>query len=251
RTPADSVDVITGPDSESKHIVVMTKDQIYKLVVVDQSGKKASLKEIQRLLFAIGADSLETDAQPSVGLLTSTNRSDWAKNSSKLVSLSSENERNISTISSALFVLCLDDHSTIANPTYSHIQFMHNTNGKNRWFDKPVQLILASSGRAGINAEVSTVDAGVYAKLSEFLVEREPVVEKADDVPAELFPMPVKLKWVVDEEIQKEIAQAQVKVESLAKSTESVLMKTDIFGERYITEVARTDPDAFMQLALQ
>ncbi|KAJ3073133.1 Carnitine O-acetyltransferase mitochondrial [Podochytrium sp. JEL0797] len=250
RIPQEAVDAVSEP-VESKHIVVMIKNQMYKLEIVDSEGKMATLKELQRLLFAIGASSLETEVQPNVGLLTSTNRNEWAENSTKLASLSPANASNLTTLSSSLFVLCLDDHSTIANPNYSHLQFMHNATGQNRWFDKPVQVILASSGRAGINAEVSTVDAAAHAKLAEYLANNEPVVEKPAETLDALFPQPVKLKWEVDSEIEAAISAAESKVVSLARSTESVMMQSEIFGERYINQIARSDTDAFMQLALE
>ncbi|KAI8613816.1 Choline/Carnitine o-acyltransferase-domain-containing protein [Chytriomyces sp. MP71] len=247
RIPGESAD--SFETSSSRHIVVLTKNQVYRVDVIDSNGNKASVRELQRILYAIGADSLESEVQPSVGLLTTMNRTEWAQSYHKLAKLSIENQQNLDTIASALFSISIDDHSTIANENYSHQQFAHNFNGRNRWFDKSVQVILASSGRAGINAEVSIVDPSLHVKLAEYLANNEPVI--ADESKALQFPDPIKLKWTVDAEIENAIAFAEEKMKSLASTTESVLLKTDILGERYINEVARSDSDAFVQIALQ
>lgn len=68
--------------------------------------------------------------------------------------MSARNAENFEVIRNALFVLCLDDHSAPANLDKAHLQFFHNNGAKNRWFDKAIQLIVASNGRAGINGEV-------------------------------------------------------------------------------------------------
>jgi carnitine O-acetyltransferase len=68
--------------------------------------------------------------------------------------LSKQNAENFKIIQDALFVLCLDDHSAPANLDKAHLQFFHNNDASNRWFDKAIQLIVASNGRAGINGEV-------------------------------------------------------------------------------------------------
>ncbi|KAJ3129874.1 hypothetical protein HK100_008364 [Physocladia obscura] len=221
---------------------------MFKIDVIDEQGQKAGLKEIQRLLYAAGAQSLKSEIRQNVGVLTGTNRDVWAKNYKILESLSVQNKKNLATIASALFTVHLEDHSTISNPNYSHVQFLHNENGRDRWFDKTIQLIVASSGRAGINAEVSNVDASVHAKVAEYLTNSEPVQFTNQ---AEMFPEPEILEWIINEEIKEQIKSAHQTVTQLAKTTESVVMHYDILGERYIKEIARSDVNAFIQLALQ
>ncbi|KAI9347286.1 hypothetical protein BDR26DRAFT_817463 [Obelidium mucronatum] len=259
RIPLKSVDSVVKHDS--KHIVVITRDQFYKLNVIDNIGNKPTLKELQRLLFAIGANSLETDIQPNVGALTSTNRDEWAENYTKLASASPENQSNLDAIASALFVVCLDDHSTIANINHSHHQFIHNNNGRNRWFDKPLQIILASSGRTGLNVEVSSVDISAYTRFAEYLTNNEPAIDKTTasketgdkttTTPQILFPEPTKLTWTLTPELETAISTSLKRVETMAATNaESVLFHSDIYGSRYMQQVARSDPSAFMKLAL-
>lgn len=74
-----------------------------------------------------------------------------------------------------MFVVCLDDNSMPKNIDFSHKQFFHNNNGRNRWFDKCVQIIVASSGRAGCNGEHTPADAVVPGKLFEYVIEKYPI----------------------------------------------------------------------------
>ena len=67
------------------------------------------------------------------------------------------NQESLKTIEDALFVLCLDDYSVKPNPDFSHQQFFHSMNGRNRWFDKGIQIIVAPNGRAGANGEVINI----------------------------------------------------------------------------------------------
>ncbi|KAJ3002377.1 UNVERIFIED_CONTAM: Carnitine O-acetyltransferase mitochondrial, partial [Siphonaria sp. JEL0065] len=223
-----------------------------------EDAPKPTFHFTKRLLYAIGADSLESEIQPPVGLFTTENRIEWSLHYTLLSSASPENKANLDTISSALFAICLDDHSTIANTNHSHHQFLHNSNGKNRWFDKPLQLILASSGRAGINAEVSVVDPSVYIKLAEYLAANEfPITEKQHPSSSTsnnqdlLFASPEKLTWTLPDTLQPSLESTLQKSTALASSTESVLLETDIYGSRYISQVAKTPQvDAFLQIAL-
>ena len=57
-------------------------------------------------------------------------------------------------IQSALFAVCLDDAGVKKNKDESHQRIFHNHNASNRWFDKSLQVIVSSSGRAGVNGEV-------------------------------------------------------------------------------------------------
>jgi hypothetical protein len=59
-------------------------------------------------------------------------------------------------IQSALFAVCLDDSGVKKNKDESHQQIFHNYTASNRWFDKSLQIIVTSSGRAGLNGEVCT-----------------------------------------------------------------------------------------------
>lgn len=123
-------------------------------------------------MLEIGNVSLNTEVEPAIGLLTAGHRDTWFQAYSQLRQLDEKNIENFEMIEAALFTICLDDHSSSKNKDESHLQFFHNRNAHNRWFDKCVQIIVQSNGRAGVSGEHSAVDAVVPGKLFESMLAR-------------------------------------------------------------------------------
>ncbi|KAI8925851.1 Choline/Carnitine o-acyltransferase-domain-containing protein [Entophlyctis helioformis] len=247
--PADTVK--TAHPAQAKHIVVLARDQIYKVDVIRENGVRVPLKEIERLLFAVGQDSQESESQPPIGLLTAGHRDTWAKAYSHMQSLSQANRDSFSIINDALFAVSLDDHASHHNINSSHHQIFHNYDGSNRWFDKAISLIVSSSGQAGVNGEHSPADAVVPGNLMNFMVSHEPAVDPDHTVASPPLPAPTKLKWVVDDQVEALLADARKTIKDLIDDTESCLLQTDVYGGRFIKEVAKSSPDAYVQIALQ
>jgi carnitine O-acetyltransferase len=63
--------------------------------------------------------------------------------------------------------------------------------------------------------------------------------------------LPTKLVWDIDEDIEKHIAVAEKTALELINDTESCLIQTDLYGSRFIKEIAKCSPDAYIQLVLQ
>ncbi|KAJ3333323.1 hypothetical protein HDU76_009295, partial [Blyttiomyces sp. JEL0837] len=252
RIPGETVDSISESfPAESRHVVVLTQGQIYKVDVLRPDGSRLPNKEIERLLFAVGKDSLETEPEAAISTFTATDRDTWFKAYDHLQKLGPSNAENLNIIKDALFAVCLDNHATRRNPDHSHVQMFHNNKASNRWFDKGVSLIVASNGKAGVNVERTLVDMGVSGRFIEYLVANEPVEDPASFVASPPMPLPTKLKWVVDEELQKAVQKAQKTGSTLAQDIDSVLLESKVYGERYIREVAKSNPEAFVQIALQ
>ncbi|KAJ1532634.1 Carnitine O-acetyltransferase mitochondrial, partial [Nowakowskiella sp. JEL0078] len=154
RNPGEKIDSVAISNAlSSDYIIVSLQNQIYKVKVFLDHGIRLSLSDLERILYAIGRNCLETEPEPSIGALTSANRRQWFKAQAKISKLSPQNEQNLKDISEALFFVCLDDSAQRGNHNISHLQFSHNFDASNRWFDKNLQLIVASSGRAGANTE--------------------------------------------------------------------------------------------------
>ncbi|KAI9104685.1 acyltransferase ChoActase/COT/CPT [Phlyctochytrium arcticum] len=251
RIPGAGKDTISTPwPATARHIIVITKDQIYKVEVIRENGSRVSLRELERLLFAVGQDSLQTSAEPPIGILTAGHRDTWATAHQRLNSLNPQNKENLNTIDEALFAVCLDDTSAPHNIDKSHHQIFHNFDAHNRWFDKALQLIVFNNGRAGVNGEHTPADAVVPGKVFDYIVSNEPACDPANsDGPG--LPTPLKLKWVVDEEVETLMKTARKTAGALIRDTQSCLLQTDIYGSRYMKEVAKASPDAYVQLALQ
>ncbi|XP_017471616.1 PREDICTED: carnitine O-palmitoyltransferase 2, mitochondrial isoform X2 [Rhagoletis zephyria] len=148
----------------SKHILVMRGGNMYSVDVLDKDGNIEQPRVIMRRLNA--ALNLDKQAGPSpvpIGVLTSINRDEWATVRQHLIeNLGAENKRLIETeVDSALFCLCFD---TPDDPVYNEENFVPLLkhllagDGKNRWFDKSVSLIVSADGTAALNFEHSWGD---------------------------------------------------------------------------------------------
>jgi hypothetical protein len=86
-----------------------------------------------------------------VGALTAAPRDAWARVRRALEGGSALNAASLREIDSALFVLTLDD-SAPEDPESLCRTFLHG-DARNRWFDKCLNLVVASNGRAGLSWE--------------------------------------------------------------------------------------------------
>ena len=250
RIPGEITDTLVHQyPTTAKHIIVMINNQMFKLDVKTDSGERVPVAEIERLLLATSREALSTKPEPAIGLLTAGHRDTNFKGYDALKKLSAKNSANFELIKEALFVVCLDDSST-KDKAKTHHRIFYGDKAENRWFDKCIQLIVANNGKAGINGEHSPCDAVVPGKVIDYIVESEPVADPGDSVQTKLD-YPKKLIWEVNEKIIGLIAEAQETAVALINDTESCLLQTDIYGYRYIKEVAKAGPDAYVQMALQ
>ncbi len=158
RVPGKITDILVHQyPTTARHIIVLVRDLIYKVDVLGKDNSRVSIDELARLLLACGRDSLESTTKEKpveIGLLTAGHRDNWFHAYAHLTGLDRNNKDNMKIIQSALFAVCLDDVGVRANTDESHLKIFHNGNAKNRWFDKSIQIIVSSSGRAGLNGEV-------------------------------------------------------------------------------------------------
>ncbi|KAI8848909.1 acyltransferase ChoActase/COT/CPT [Chytridium lagenaria] len=225
--------------SDGNHIIVMAKENAYKVSVYKSDGSRLGLKDLERVLYAITKESLKT---------MSDTASKNLRNSiySKLIKLNEENVRLLEEVKSALFVLCLDD---ISSKREFHKQVFHHFDGRNRWFDKSLQLIVSSDGQAGFNGDALSIDASVAGRVADTILSREPYKARDIESTAEITP-PEKLNWVVNEEITTLLKKASKDVKEFNDDLESISFDFEIYGTRFLNEVAKSDPDAFFQNAL-
>ncbi|KAI8836573.1 acyltransferase ChoActase/COT/CPT [Chytridium lagenaria] len=220
RMPGEFSDVIynTFP-ATAKHIVVLFKDQLYTLEVYGSNGEILRLPPSPSTsLELIVADAKGSAPQPPVGVLTAGHRDTWL---------------GFEKIKTSLFAVCIEDYSISGNVDDTHQQIFHNFNAHNRWFDKSIQVVVLTNGRAGVNGEHTPSDAVIPGNIMNFIVGGEKNAEPVEfkNASASKFE---KIEWAVD-----------------GNDTESVLLHTDVYGSRFIKDKAKASPDAFVQLAMQ
>ncbi|CAG8477057.1 5840_t:CDS:10 [Funneliformis mosseae] len=243
--PSDRI--ISSWPTTAKHIIVLFRDQIFNVQVLGEGGARVSIKDIERQLKSVVEQVNNTiELQLPIGLLTAEHRDTWAAARKTLESLS-ENRLNLGAIDTALFCVALDDYSTDSDIDITHHNIFHAFNGRNRWFDKPLQVIVQSNGRAGVNGEHSPADAVIPGRLFDYIVSKEPAQDPNNSCSIPL-PTPKHLKWVNCSSLGTTINQAQSNIHTAIDNVDSVLLHYNEYGSNWLKSVS---PDAFVQMALQ
>jgi carnitine O-acetyltransferase len=151
----------TFPDS--RHIVVMYRNHVFSFPVLGEQDEPLSEIDVQLNIQDIMQRMHSSPAGVAFGALTAENRTRWALVRS-LMETNEINRKTLERIDSALFVVCLDDSATDVMNALSEI--MLHGNGRTRWFDKSLQLIVTAHGPAGINMEHAAFDGHTLLRLA-------------------------------------------------------------------------------------
>ncbi|WZL73294.1 choline/carnitine O-acyltransferase [Clostridiaceae bacterium 35-E11] len=228
-----------------KHIIVLCRGQIFTVDVFTDSGKIRSFLEIKDDLKYIMTIS-KRNQEEEIGILTAMNRNEWADTRDALLKIDERNEVSIEKIDKAIFALCLDDENP--NTLEETSNMMLHGNGKNRWFDKSLQFIVAKNGEIGINMEHTGIDGSVMARFTQWLYENMDKIQIQED--KHWKNKPQKLTFHLDETLQKQIRKASRQFDEVVSNTQTRVLHFDKFGKDRIKKF-RVSPDAFVQLALQ
>jgi carnitine O-acetyltransferase len=159
----------------------------------------------------------------------------------------------LDTIHSAAFVLCLDPATPGDFLTTSRFLWHGAPNGlRDRWVDKPVQLIVFDSARAGLMGEHSVMDGTPTLTFVDNICSAvaDPAFDHGSPMSSPLSSSaPVELKWTLDSTLERSIARAEKDAAALFRTQAMNVVKTG-YGKRAI-KAARVSPDAWAQLVIQ
>ncbi|MEM7555602.1 MAG: choline/carnitine O-acyltransferase [Cyanobacteria bacterium P01_A01_bin.84] len=242
---------------DDKEHIIIVRNGVFYLLEALQGDKIAPIAEIEQQIDEIlaGTNLSTNSSEPPIGVLTAIERTPWAVLRQGIEALSPENARNLGLIDSALFIVCLDDTKPTDLVTAS--QNMLHGDGRNRWFDKPLQIIFTDNGISGINVEHVGLDGYV---IMRYLYEVNQERKKAEDnitIPnsvSSTFKLPLtpvtKLEWKLTPEIEESIRDAEKQVDTFIAAHEILVLDFQEFGRNFIKE-QRFSPDAIVQLAFQ
>lgn len=145
----------------------MCKGHFYSFQVIDARGDILSADAIKSNLQQIHQQAHEIKDEPPVGVLTTEERRTWCNLRNRVITFDPNNERAFKAIERSLFLVCLDEDSP-ALEEFSRI--MLHSDGKNRYFDKSIQLVVAANGRSGINMEHSGIDGHTVLRYSAEII---------------------------------------------------------------------------------
>ncbi|KAJ6108641.1 Carnitine O-acetyltransferase [Penicillium sp. IBT 18751x] len=247
RVPGDVEDFPRKyPAAENEHIVVVRKNQFFKVpVVVD--GQALNISELEQQFQRIYEVA---QPAPPVGTLTVADRDHWNAARKTLVSADPANEEVLKEIESAGFVVCLDDAKPVTLEERAH-QYWHG-DGANRWFDKPLQFIVNDNGTAGFMGEHSMMDGTPTHRLSDYV--NDVIFNKKIDLSPKTvrsqLPSPRPLIFNLNEAANEAIDIATQYHRKQIGAHELVVQAYQGYGKGLIKKF-KCSPDAYVQMVIQ
>ncbi|KAI5866786.1 carnitine acetyl transferase [Durotheca rogersii] len=247
RVPAKPADYPVKYDYKlHKHILVIRKNRFFK-VLHEVDGKQLNTSELEAQ-FARVYELAQRG--PPIGALTSENRDVWANARKVLLGASPKNQAAIEAIESASFVVCLDEASPVTLEERAHA-YWHG-DGKNRWYDKPLQFIVNENGTSGFLGEHSMMDGTPTHRLNDYVND---VIfgNKLDfsnpSVRSDL-PEPTPIEFVLSRAVKSEIDRAITHFNAVIGRHELAVQAYQAYGKGLIKKF-RCSPDAYVQLVIQ
>ncbi|KAJ1307883.1 hypothetical protein OPQ81_001963 [Rhizoctonia solani] len=281
RIPKPECDMLNAKPVEKngRHIHVMVNDWSYTIQAYDGAGRNVGVKELEHRLWEVVNDVQKREAEGQrakrVGILTSDDRTQWAKNREHLLILSDQNRSSFDAIETAMFTISLDPYTLppATNDNQGSDQFkqpvldahVRNTssgiNGLNRWFDKSLTVSVESNGRAGMNGEHSPCDALIPSIIVDYVVAEPIDIAAFSEAPQKLGGVEYvgpgegqgwkHLDWEIDSAIEEEIKQAEARAKAIVEDSDASQLWYSEYAADWMKKSAKISPDAYIQLALQ
>ncbi|KAJ1907090.1 hypothetical protein IWQ60_011931, partial [Tieghemiomyces parasiticus] len=251
RVPAPGCDrVRRTPTDTVRHIVVLTKDQVYEVPVYARGSDRVRLTkgDLEEQIWQVVHLAETSPLDAPVPVLTADHRDAWAENYAYLKQLDRTNAESLDKIETALFAVSLDDYSTGDDYSRNVANMMAGRDGHNRWFDKTSTIIIESSGRAGWNGEHTPCDALIPCFAYDYALNiptRWPEPFMTSSVPRD---GPRHLHFYTDDRVHAMIRSAQACVSAIVKDSHPVAYQFTGYGTDFIKRVARLAPDAYVQM---
>jgi len=255
RLPATPLDTQSF-NPNSKHIVVIYKNHFFKVEVYGETGEQLSAEQIQASLEDIM--KMVREEGPEVGVLTSNNRDDWAKDFALLAN-NKKNKASLKEIETALFSMNIDpNHEEFLAKdelSKSALISLHGGGSKhagaNRWHDKTLQLFVAESGECGMTYEHSPAEGPPLMILTDHILGYiEGTVKNGSNLPAIKYNPVQQLEFVLNAALNLSISKAKENLDNLVTEVDMHVLHFKHFGKNEIKSLGFS-PDSFIQTAIQ
>ncbi|CAI5725579.1 unnamed protein product [Hyaloperonospora brassicae] len=236
------------------YAVVMRRNRFFQLELVEPRSRQ--VLDFEALCFQLSRilDAAEA-AETAVGVLTTQDRDTWADAREELIRASSMNEESLRIIESSLLVLNLDDEAPVTRTEVA--RGLWHGNGRNRFFDKCVQIVVFENGKAGLVGEHSMLDGMPMARYADYVLSRlhhgQIDLSHRGRTTAQLteaLEPPRQIAFCLTDETRRSIAEAEAKFDQMVIDHEVCVLAFHGYGARVIKGF-RCSPDAFVQLAIQ
>ncbi|CAO3587743.1 unnamed protein product [Absidia cylindrospora] len=249
RIPQKPSDIETAYDPvENTHIIVIRKNRFYFVDVV-HNGQQLSTTEIQQQFQRV-IDLAGQEKGLPLGVLTADNRDNWTDARDALIAAHGENKSALEKIEAASFVVCLDDYSPVTRDELSRACW--HGDGRNRFFDKPLQFVVFENGKAGFIGEHSCMDGMVTARLNNYICDNL-AKNKVNHGTASVrpsIPQPTQIQFHLNATVKNHITIAEKNFDAAIANHELTVLAFNGLGKNQIKKF-KCSPDAFAQMVIQ
>ncbi|KAI7892820.1 acyltransferase ChoActase/COT/CPT [Mucor mucedo] len=232
----------------NNHVVVIRKNKFYVVDTI-HNGKQLSTNELEQQFQKIMNQAGSSKGLP-IGVLTSDNRDKWTEYRENLVAANPENAALLEKVESSDFVICLDDQTPVTRDEGSRACW--HGDGRNRFFDKPLQFIVFENGKAGFMGEHSCMDGTNTCRLNEYVCDglnRDLVDHGSVEIRSDL-PEPKELGFQVNDQIKKDIESAGSNFDKLIAKHDLTVLSYQSYGKNLIKKF-KCSPDGYAQMVIQ
>jgi len=258
RMPGETSDSVrTYAPDVFKHVAVVRKNRFFVFDAIDQAtGKRLSVDDLHYQLERVKQMGDQDGAHPyPVGVLSAENRDLWFKKRKMLIrdpQGGKINAKSLEAIESAILVICLDDSSPTTREEVGRA-LIHG-DGRNRFWDKSMQLVFFENGKGGYIGEHSMMDGLTTTRMVNFILEKvfeDPVeIISGANFTNSLLQPPQRLQFRLSHAMKDAINEACRTFDDMVESKELSVCMFHGFGKDQIKKW-KMSPDAFAQLAIQ
>lgn len=201
-------------------------------------------------IFRIARDAIDKETtEPGIPILTSDERTNWAKNRKHLIELSPDNANFLKIVESAAMTCQFDDfeprdYSELAQQTLGG-------DYHSRWMDKSSSMVMFKNGKIGLIGEHSAYDGTISIAFSSFLLLSMMEESPPDwDQPPQHLHVPREIKFQIDDHLRSEIVRMDQYAVNVVTSVTVQCQQFTGFGKEFMKK-QKIHPDSFVQTALQ
>ncbi|KAI8061277.1 acyltransferase ChoActase/COT/CPT [Thamnidium elegans] len=233
---------------KNNHVVVIRKNKFYVVDTIYQ-GQQLSTAELENQFNRIINQAGKDKGLP-IGILTSDNRDKWTEYRENLVAANPENANLLEKVESSDFVICLDDQTPVTRDEGSRACW--HGDGRNRFFDKPLQFIVFENGKAGFMGEHSCMDGTNTCRLNEYVCEglsKDKINHGSIEIRSDI-PEPQLLQFKTTPQIEQDVAAASENFDKLINKHELTVLSYQSYGKSLIKKF-KCSPDGYAQMVIQ
>eukprot|EP00906_Rhabdomonas_costata_P011506 RCo016397 len=248
RLPRPIQDVLTyAPDS--RHVVVIHENKIFKLEVITADGKHASPAALEKAMENIISD-FKSAPQTEICALSGEDRDWWASQRRQVEESSPVNAASLKDIDSALFVICLDSAEPKTHDEWVNVGLLATAN---RWYDKS-EIIVCKNGLMGILFEHSHSDGMTWIRwIGECWNHMHGTKSGFSPLPnvptVDAVPTPQLLKWELNEAALQSIEKAKKSVQASMSNVDLTSLEYTALSRDTLSKKWKVSPDGAAQVA--